>query len=85
MCNVASALYFGVCAGLDEVAGAQERIRIIWITRLRCSVHWQGVKASEDAALQAAAAAQAAESGSNAVETTSKAALSALRCSQVTI
>jgi hypothetical protein len=44
---------------------------------------WQGVKASEDAALQAAAAAQAAESGSNAVETTSKAALSALRCSQV--
>lgn len=43
----------------------------------------QGVKASEEAAAQALAAAHAAESGSNAVETTSKAALSALRCSQV--
>lgn len=43
----------------------------------------QGVKAAEEAATQAAAAAQAAESGGNAVETTSKAALAALRCSQV--
>lgn len=41
------------------------------------------MKASEEAAAQALAAAQAAESGSNAVETTSKAALAALRCSQV--
>ncbi|MFW1863978.1 hypothetical protein ACG9XP_19635, partial [Acinetobacter baumannii] len=43
----------------------------------------QGVKAAEEAANQAAAAAQAAEAGGNAVETTSKAALAALRCSQV--